>query len=78
MQTRSFVAAVLMGSIATFGISAANARAEGDLHNVNHIIIVMQENRSFDQLLRGAAVRARRPVPRRARAARTIIAAWTA
>jgi phospholipase C len=27
---------------------SATARADGNLHNVNHIIVVMQENRSFD------------------------------
>ena len=47
MHTRSFVAAILLGSIAWFGLPAI-ARADGNLRNVNHIIIVMQENRSFD------------------------------
>jgi len=29
----------------------ATAHAEGDLHKVNHIIMVMQENHSFDNYL---------------------------
>ena len=45
MNTRHLVVASLMCSIAAL---AAAARADGDLHKVNHIIIVMQENRSFD------------------------------
>ena len=49
MQIKDFFAAIPIGfSILVFGLSAATARAEGDLHKVNHIIIVMQENRSFD------------------------------
>ena len=48
MNTRSFVVAGLICSMVAFGMPAATARADGDLHKVNHIIIVMQENRSFD------------------------------
>jgi phospholipase C len=33
------------------GVTASRARADGDLHKVNHIIIVMQENHSFDNYL---------------------------
>src|SRR5215469_15636044 len=31
--------------------AAVTARADGDLHHVKHIIIVMQENHSFDNYL---------------------------
>ncbi len=48
MRYRTIVAASLICSLAVFAMSAATARAEGDLHKVNHIIIVMQENHSFD------------------------------
>jgi phospholipase C len=30
------------------GLGISNARADGDLGKVNHIIIMMQENHSFD------------------------------
>ncbi len=33
------------------GFGASNARADGDLSKVNHIIIMMQENHSFDNYL---------------------------
>jgi len=34
--------------LAIFSLWAASAQADGDLSKVNHIIIVMQENHSFD------------------------------
>jgi phospholipase C len=43
MQTRYFLALLV-----ALSLPAAAARADGDLGKVNHIIIVMQENRSFD------------------------------
>lgn len=48
MRYRTIAAASLVISMAALGLSVATARAEGDLHKVNHIIIVMQENHSFD------------------------------
>jgi phospholipase C len=48
MKIRIFAAASLICSTVVFGMLAATARADGNLHKVNHIIIVMQENRSFD------------------------------
>ncbi|MFI5367211.1 MAG: alkaline phosphatase family protein [Candidatus Binatia bacterium] len=58
-----FCAALLTAALA-FG--ASPACADGDLSKVNHIIIMMQENRSFDNYL-GAlpSPRARRTTPRR-------------
>jgi phospholipase C len=38
------IAAILI----TLGLAAHAAQAEGNLHNVNHIVIIMQENHSFD------------------------------
>jgi phospholipase C len=34
--------------LATLAATASTVRADGNLQNVNHIIIVMQENHSFD------------------------------
>jgi hypothetical protein len=48
MRYRMIVAASLICSLAAIATSVATARADGDLHKVNHIIIVMQENHSFD------------------------------
>jgi phospholipase C len=48
MRYRMIVAASLVCSLAAIATSAAIAHAEGNLHKVNHIIIVMQENHSFD------------------------------
>ncbi len=48
MRYSAILAASLICSLAALGTSVATARAEGDLHKVNHIIIVMQENHSFD------------------------------
>lgn len=48
MRYTAIVAGNLICALAAWGIFAATARAEGDLHKVNHIIIVMQENHSFD------------------------------
>src|SRR5882724_11048651 len=47
-RSKVIVARNLICSLAAFGMSVATARADGDLHKVNHIIIVMQENHSFD------------------------------
>src|SRR6267154_4942813 len=48
MRYRMIVAASLVCSLAAIATSVAIARADGDLTKVNHIIIVMQENHSFD------------------------------
>ncbi len=48
MRYKTIVAASLVWSLAAFGTPVTTAQAEGDLHKVNHIIIVMQENHSFD------------------------------
>jgi phospholipase C len=46
MVRGSMLGALVLGSALTF--HAATARADGNLMNVQHIIIVMQENHSFD------------------------------
>ena len=38
------------------------AMADGNIRKVNHIIIIMQENHSFDNYFRGAGVRAGEPL----------------
>ena len=48
MRCRAIVAAGLLISMAALGLSVATARADGNLNTVNHVIIVMQENHSFD------------------------------
>src|SRR5216684_3837408 len=48
MRYRMIVAASLVCSLAAVATSVAIAHADGDLTKVNHIIIVMQENHSFD------------------------------
>src|SRR5580704_9485615 len=55
MRRRGIVAASLLISMAALGLWITTARADGGhpggnrgLQNVNHIIIVMQENHSFD------------------------------
>src|SRR5262245_66525798 len=41
--------ALMTFSVATaFSLGVPTARADGNLNNVNHIIIVMQENHSYD------------------------------
>jgi phospholipase C len=51
MRVVANLAATSLCVVATIGTSASRARADGDLHKVNHIIIVMQENHSFDNYL---------------------------
>jgi phospholipase C len=48
MRYRMFAVASLFCLLGATAVSVAIAHAEGDLHKVNHIIIVMQENHSFD------------------------------
>src|SRR5258708_11227505 len=48
MRRRGIVASTLLMSLAALGLSVATARADGNVHNVNHVIIIMQENHSFD------------------------------
>src|ERR1700745_285303 len=50
MTTISRVRSALLTAVAGAGIfvGAPIARADGNLGNLNHIIIVMQENHSFD------------------------------
>jgi len=51
MRYRTIVAASLVCAIAAIGASVVTARADGDVHKVNHVIIIMQENHSFDNYL---------------------------
>src|SRR5215472_13442337 len=51
MRYRAIVAASLLTSISALGLLVATARADGNVHNVNHVIIIMQENHSFDNYL---------------------------
>ena len=51
MRYRKIVAASLLVAMAALGLSVATARAEGNVHKVNHVIIIMQENHSFDNYL---------------------------
>ncbi|MGA9723390.1 MAG: alkaline phosphatase family protein, partial [Candidatus Binatus sp.] len=51
MRRRGIAAASLLVGIAALGLSVATARADGNVHNVNHVIIIMQENHSFDNYL---------------------------
>jgi phospholipase C len=37
--------------VAALAMSVATARADGNVHKVNHVIIIMQENHSFDNYL---------------------------
>src|ERR1700676_735427 len=48
MRRRGIVAAALLVGVAALGLSVATARAEGNVHKVNHVVIIMQENHSFD------------------------------
>ena len=48
MRRRGILAVTLLISIAALGMSVATAHAEGNVHKVNHVIIIMQENHSFD------------------------------
>jgi len=51
MRRRGIGFATLFAAIVALGLSAATARAEGNVHKVNHVIIIMQENHSFDNYL---------------------------
>jgi phospholipase C len=51
MRRRGIVAATLLISIAALGLSVPTARADGNVHKVNHVIIIVQENHSFDNYL---------------------------
>ncbi len=61
MRCRAIVAAGLLISMAALGLSVATARADGNLNAVNHIIIVMQENHSFDNYFGALPYAARGP-----------------
>jgi phospholipase C len=37
-----------LGALAAFGASTAHAKAAGGIHKIRHVVIIMQENRSFD------------------------------
>ena len=50
-ETQRYSAISLIISVAALGFSAATARADGNVHKVNHVIIIMQENHSFDNYL---------------------------
>jgi phospholipase C len=45
---KRMICGVMAIAVLCLALGAAAARAEGNLHKVNHIIIVMQENHSFD------------------------------
>jgi phospholipase C len=47
-MSRRFPAALSTIAVATFALISTAALADGNLNKVNHIIVVMQENRSFD------------------------------
>jgi phospholipase C len=51
MRRRGIVASTLLMSLAALGLSVSTARAEGNVHKVNHVIIILQENHSFDNYL---------------------------
>ncbi len=51
MRRRGIVAANLLTLVAALALSFATARADGNVHKVNHVIIIMQENHSFDNYL---------------------------
>ncbi|HUO03858.1 MAG TPA: alkaline phosphatase family protein [Candidatus Binataceae bacterium] len=51
MRVRRIRLAALFIAIGMFGVNAATARADGNLWKVKHLVIVMQENRSFDNFL---------------------------
>jgi phospholipase C len=46
MKNRTLL--IASGVVATLTLCSGSARAEGDLRKLNHVIIVMQENHSFD------------------------------
>src|SRR5215472_13880592 len=50
MRYRAIVAASLLTSISALAL-VTTARADGNVHSVNHVIIIMQENHSFDNYL---------------------------
>jgi phospholipase C len=51
MYKLSICHAALAFCIALFIMSSSPVKADGDLSKVNHIIIIMQENHSFDNYL---------------------------
>src|SRR5260221_4008102 len=51
MRRRGIVAATLLIITAALGLSVATVRAEGDVHKVKHVIIIMHENHSLDNYL---------------------------
>jgi phospholipase C len=48
MRHKTLLTASVLCSLAALGLFVATARADGDLRKLNHVIIVMQENHSFD------------------------------
>ena len=48
MRRTTIVAVSLFFVVATIATSVGRARADGDINAVNHIVIIMQENHSFD------------------------------
>jgi phospholipase C len=51
MRNRTILTVASSCSLVALDLFGATARADGDLRNVNHVIIVMQENHSFDNYL---------------------------
>src|SRR5262245_41849829 len=48
MTRRAVIPTVLISCLAIWTVHAVPARADGDLRKVNHLVFMMQENRSFD------------------------------
>ena len=74
---RSLLALGIAAVIATAAVAAAltaggshAARPPVGIHKIKHVIVIMQENRSFDQLLRHLPRRGRHPAQRRRRVRR--------
>jgi phospholipase C len=51
MRYRTILLRTVVGAAIAMGLSAATARADGSVQKVNHVIIIMQENHSFDNYL---------------------------
>jgi len=58
---RISAAALLLPAVLTMCLPR-QARANGDIHKIKHVIIVMQENPLVRQLLRGPGLRTREPL----------------
>ena len=77
MRRTTIVAVSLFFVVATIATSVVRARADGNLNAVNHIIIMMQENHSFDNYFGVLPVRRRAVRTIRGHVVATIIPAST-